>query len=125
VIIVWVGTTAWWPIIEWVDRIGNTITTQYQWQTVISWLGEDILQSLASQTSWEYIQFDSINDIDWLLKEFSNEESVLGWGWVWWWWYEIILIFVILMSSSFIVLNKRRWNWIVENLQNIRNALRM
>lgn len=106
--IIWVGTTPWWPIVEWVDRLGNAITTQYQWQTVISWLGEDILQSLASQTSWEYMQFDSIDDIDWLLKEFSNEQWVFGLGRVWWGWYEFLLVLMILMSSTLTVVDEKK-----------------
>lgn len=49
----------WWPIPEWVDVFWNTIAKQWQWNTVISKLESQWLESLAQQYAWNYISYTS------------------------------------------------------------------
>lgn len=97
-LVIGVGTQQWWPIVEGIDRSGNPVVTQYQGETVIAGLWEEILKSIAAQGWWTYEQVDDVDDISKILKDLMSDEALLGWGWVWWGWYEIVLLLMVLLS---------------------------
>lgn len=102
--IIGVWTQEWWAIIEWVDRFGNPIVMQYQWQTVIAALWEDILESIADQWWWIYRQLDDIDDIELLLQHIWSQKKVqLSSVQIHAWWTDGVLMLIILLL--FMILN--------------------
>jgi hypothetical protein len=96
-IVIGVWTLQWGPILEWTDRFGNPLVTQYQWQTVISTLWEEILASVATQWWWSYERLEAIDDIDSIISTVSSSQSSVIW---WWfeingWWYDGLLLMLI------------------------------
>ena len=81
--VIWIWKTSWAKIPISQDFFWNISYQQYKWQDVITKLNSDILSKLSSSINWEYVQANSVEDLESIASSINSLEKkaieVAGW----------------------------------------------